>query len=115
MNKILVGGILIVALAMVVVAYAVYTIISPTISVTVGEYRLELSTSSANVPINTTATLNAILLYSNAPVGENYTISFYKDSLFIGSNTTDTSGNATLDWNATTLGTFEFHAEYDVT
>ena len=96
--------------------WAAYWIYSNTAITQVGEYSLTLSAPSS-APRYTNITLTAILLYQSLGVlGK--TIVFYLDTgafSEIGTNVTDSSGTATLQYNVTSLGALNFRAGYQVT
>lgn len=95
------------------VAYASYTIWSNTATTQVGDYSLVLS-SPANAPLNSNITLTATLLDNGAPLsGQN--ITFYADlgsMQSVGTDITDASGIATVQYNVTTQGARSFQASY---
>lgn len=116
MNKLLALGIGIVAVAMVVVGYAVYTVISPMLRVTVRGYTLDVGVVGETTDIVQyhNVTLEATLTLAGNPVAEPYDIRFYLDHTLLGSNKTDSLGYASLEWNATEVGVFDIHGEVNV-
>lgn len=97
------------------VVFASYVIWSNTATTQVGDYALTLS-SPAKAPLYSNITLTATLLKDGAPLsGE--TITFYADLgaiQSIGTDVTDGSGVATLEYNVTSQGSKSFQASYTI-
>jgi len=95
--------------------YAAYVIYSNTAITQVGAYALILSTP-AKAPLYSNIILTATLTKDGTGLSDE-TVRFYQDLgsfQLIGSDITDASGIATMEWNVTTNGALSFQAQYSI-
>jgi len=92
------------------VLYASWTVLSPTVTVTVTDY--ELTISNVNTcRVTETITFSGILSLNGSPVPDE-TVELYKDNVATGlTDITASDGAYSIVWSATENGTFSFYTQ----
>jgi hypothetical protein len=101
-----------IALASLSATYAVYRIVSPTITVTVQDYSLAISSSSMNPMRYQNITLSGYLTSVGNVAVNNRLITLYQNRTQISTTFTDSSGYFEFQVNMTQRGAFDYYAEY---
>ena len=112
-RKLKLASLCLMLLTLVTVAVAATWIYSNTVVVTVSEYSLVLTVDNANPTKNQNITLTATLKLGTVPQSGELIHFYYNDTYEVGSKTTDSSGIAVLQWNATVAGIYNFKAGYE--
>lgn len=101
-------------LAFIGMAWGSYWIYSNTVNENVSSYNLILSSDNLSPHQYDNVTFIATLDLNGNPAGSGNTIQFYQGTSVLGSNVTDSNGNAIWTCNMTNTGSLDFHAGYFV-